>query len=76
VNFDNEMSHLLLDIEELSRTNPQLKATDLVSALNPRNNDSYNPDDLQYGAVSTPVELHTCTYIQWTVSTAVNHLAN
>lgn len=48
MNFDNEMSHLLVDIEQITRSNPQIRATDLVSAMNPRTSESFNPDDLPY----------------------------
>ncbi|PKY03391.1 hypothetical protein P168DRAFT_305672 [Aspergillus campestris IBT 28561] len=59
MDFDNDMSHLLLDVDALSRANPQIKATDIVSAFNLRNHDAYDSGDLHHGAVSTPVDLHT-----------------
>lgn len=70
------MSHLLMDIEEVSPTTSQLKATDLVSALNQRTTDSYNHDDQQYHAGSTRVDLQPWAYCESLVSIAVNLSAN
>ena len=65
------MSRLLMDVDAFSRTNLQPEATDRVSAFELRNHDVDNPDNLPYDAVSTLVDLHTCTYIEWLHPTSV-----
>ncbi|KAJ5689307.1 hypothetical protein N7462_003699 [Penicillium macrosclerotiorum] len=80
VDWDSEMSHLLMDIEELSGSTTQLKTANLANGLNSRTADSYdssNPDDQQYGAGPTRLDLHRWTYSEGPASSAaVNHSAN
>lgn len=56
--FDVNFENLLVDLEEVTRSNSHIRATDLLSVLDPQITEQYDPDGgLPHGAVTPQVHL-------------------